>query len=128
MKLALDQQPNSSSTRHIDMTTQSDTPMKIPLSDGFTANIWPSGECRIQHNDGPSVLAVASEKAILKALTQAQDALTAERAKNAKLRDEVLEEAAKAVEGEICGCCWDDDAQAFAEHAAETLRAMKEKK
>lgn len=54
-------------------------------------------------------------------------ALSAERAKNAKLREEVLEEAAKAVEGEICGCCWDDDAQAFAEHAAETLRAMKEK-
>lgn len=71
---------------------------------------------------------IALSEGAFNAIEDLERALTAERAKNAKLREEVLEEAAKAVEGEICGCCWSEDAQAFAEHAAETLRAMKEKK
>ncbi len=33
------------------------------------------------------------------------------------------EACAKVCEEEICNCCWDDDAQAAAEHLADTIRA-----
>jgi hypothetical protein len=33
------------------------------------------------------------------------------------------EACAKVCEEEICSCCWDDDAQAAAEHLANTIRA-----
>ena len=37
------------------------------------------------------------------------------------------EACAKVCEEEICGCCWDKDAQAAAEHLAVTIRARGEK-
>ena len=36
------------------------------------------------------------------------------------------EACALVCEEEICNCCWDDDAQAAAEHLAATIRARKE--
>ena len=33
------------------------------------------------------------------------------------------EACAKVCEEEICNCCWDDDAQAAAEHLADKIRA-----
>jgi hypothetical protein len=33
------------------------------------------------------------------------------------------EACAKVCEEEICGCCWDEQAEAAAEHLAETIRA-----
>ncbi len=40
-------------------------------------------------------------------------------------RDDVLEEAASACEGEFCSCCWSDDEVAAGAHMAATIRGMK---
>ena len=40
-------------------------------------------------------------------------------------RNAALEEAAQIVSEEICSCCWNEEAQAFAEHAADAIRALK---
>jgi len=40
-----------------------------------------------------------------------------------KARADEREACAKVCEEEICNCCWDDDAQAAAEHLADAIRA-----
>jgi hypothetical protein len=45
------------------------------------------------------------------------------------MREQILAEreaCAKLCEEEICDCCWDDDAQAAAEHLAAVIRARSE--
>jgi hypothetical protein len=37
------------------------------------------------------------------------------------------EACAKVCEQEVCACCWEDDAQAAAEHLAERIRARGER-
>ena len=37
------------------------------------------------------------------------------------------EACAKLCEQEVCACCWEDDAQAAAEHLAERIRARGER-
>ncbi len=37
------------------------------------------------------------------------------------------EACAKVCEQEVCACCWEDDAQAAAEHLAERIRARGQK-
>lgn len=39
-------------------------------------------------------------------------------------REDVIEECAKVCEQEICSCCWNDDAQAAAEHCAAAIRSL----
>lgn len=41
---------------------------------------------------------------------------------------EAYERAAKVCEEEICACCWDDDAQAAADHLAGEIRALGERR
>jgi hypothetical protein len=41
----------------------------------------------------------------------------------ALVRADEREACAKVCEEEICNCCWDDDAQAAAEHLAAAIRA-----
>jgi hypothetical protein len=38
-----------------------------------------------------------------------------------------LEAAAKCAEAEICECCWTSEAQAAADHIAESIRALQTK-
>jgi len=46
----------------------------------------------------------------------------------ALVRADEHETCAKVCEEEICDCCWDDDAQAAAEHLAAAIRARGETK
>ena len=52
-------------------------------------------------------------------------ALAAPTGESLSARDAALEEAAQIVSEEICSCCWNEEAQAFAEHAADAIRALK---
>ena len=52
-------------------------------------------------------------------LAYSHDAMLAFRAEGVK---EERERCARVCEHEICACCWDDDAQAAAEHLADAIR------
>lgn len=45
-----------------------------------------------------------------------------------QIRESEREACAKVCDDEICACCWDDDAQAAAEHLAAAIRARGNKK
>lgn len=58
---------------------------------------------------------------------QLETELSQAKAELADARDRALEEAAGKVESETCSCCLSEDTQAFSEHAATEIRALKGK-
>jgi uncharacterized Fe-S center protein len=77
--------------------------MNVELSKKLTQMLMES------YDKGVADAMAAAEKAIEKAVDVA---IATER-----------EACAKVCEQEVCACCWEDDAQAAAEHLAERIRA-----
>ena len=94
------------------------------IEDGTPAGLWSCVDCAVKF---VPMSELEREKASRQAAQIENEDLKARIARSGVEQQRAVwaerEACAKVAEDEICACCWDDDAQAAAEHLAAAIRA-----